>query len=139
MIQRIDHLGIAVHKLEDAIPFYEKVLGLKCERIERVPTQKVRTAFFQVGEVHIELLEPTDEDSPVAKFLRERGEGIHHLAFESTDLLGQLAQARAQGVRLINETPVPGARDAQVAFLHPKSTHGVLMELCRHDPASDSD
>ena len=137
MIQRIDHLGIAVNKLEDAIPLYEKALGLKCERIELVPSQKVRTAFFRVGESHLELLEPTSADSPVAKFLRERGEGVHHVAFESDALLEQLESARTNGVRLINETPVPGARGAQVAFLHPKTTRGVLMELCTHDPTPD--
>jgi methylmalonyl-CoA/ethylmalonyl-CoA epimerase len=130
MIQRIDHLGIAVHKLEDAIPLYEKALGLKCERIEEVPSQKVRTAFFDVGGTHLELLEPTTEESPIAKFLKDKGEGIHHLAFATDDVAGQLAQAKAAGVRLINEAPVPGAGGKQVAFLHPKSTRGVLTELC---------
>ncbi|MGI5863002.1 MAG: methylmalonyl-CoA epimerase [Myxococcales bacterium] len=130
MIQRIDHLGIAVHKLEDAIPFYEKALGLKCERIEEVASQKVRTAFFDVGGVHIELLEPTSPESPIAKFLESKGEGIHHLAFGTDDVAAQLAQAKEAGVRLINETPVPGAGGKQVAFLHPKSTRGVLTELC---------
>lgn len=133
MIERIDHLGIAVHKLEDAIPFYEKCLGLKCERIEVVADQKVRTAFFSVGEVHIELLEPTSADSPVAKFLQTRGEGIHHVAFHSSDVVSQLAVAKDAGVRLINEAPVPGAGGKQIAFLHPKSTHGVLTELCQHE------
>lgn len=130
MIQRIDHLGIAVHKLEDAIPFYEKALGLKCERIEEVPSQKVRTAFFAVGGVHLELLEPTSPESPIAKFLESKGEGIHHLAFGTDDVVAQLGQAKQAGVRLVNETPVPGAGGKQVAFLHPKSTRGVLTELC---------
>lgn len=130
MIQRIDHLGIAVHRLEDAIPYYEQALGLRCERIELVPSQKVRTAFFSVGEVHLELLEPTSDDSPVAKFLRERGEGIHHVAFACDDVAAQLLLAKGAGVRLVNETPVPGAGGKKVAFLHPKSTHGVLTELC---------
>jgi methylmalonyl-CoA/ethylmalonyl-CoA epimerase len=130
MIQRIDHLGIAVSKLDAAIAFYEKALGLECERIEDVPSQKVRTAFFTVGQTHIELLEPTSDDSPVAKFLKERGEGLHHVAFATNDVVPQLAQAKSAGVRLINETPVPGAGGKQVAFLHPKSTHGVLTELC---------
>jgi methylmalonyl-CoA/ethylmalonyl-CoA epimerase len=130
MIQRIDHLGIAVHKLEDAIPFYEKALGLKCERIEEVASQKVRTAFFAVGGVHLELLEPTSPESPIAKFLETKGEGVHHLAFATEDLVAQLGQAKEAGVRLINETPVPGAGGKQVAFLHPKSTRGVLTELC---------
>jgi methylmalonyl-CoA/ethylmalonyl-CoA epimerase len=130
MIKRIDHLGIAVRKLEDAIPYYEKALGLKCEGIEEVPSQKVRTAFFSVGGVHLELLEPTADDSPVAKFLADKGEGVHHLAFACDDVPGQLTQAREAGVRLINETPVPGAGGKQVAFLHPKSTRGVLTEFC---------
>jgi methylmalonyl-CoA/ethylmalonyl-CoA epimerase len=107
---------------------------LKCERIEEVPSQKVRTAFFSVGEVHLELLEPTSDESPVAKFLAERGEGIHHLAFATDAIAAQLQQAKAAGIRLINETPVPGAGGKQVAFLHPKSTRGVLTELCT--PAS---
>ena len=130
MIQRIDHLGFAVHKLEDAIPFYEKALGLKCERIEEVASQKVRTAFFDVGGVHLELLEPTSPESPIAKFLETKGEGIHHLAFGTDDVVAQLGQAKQAGVRLVNETPVPGAGGKQVAFLHPKSTRGVLTELC---------
>jgi methylmalonyl-CoA/ethylmalonyl-CoA epimerase len=131
MIDRIDHLGIAVRKLEDAIPFYERALGLKCERVEEIPSQKVRTAFFLVGEVHVELLEPTADDSAVAKFLRDRGEGVHHVAFHSDDLEAQLAQAKDGGARLVNETPTIGAGGKLIAFLHPKSTHGVMVELCR--------
>jgi methylmalonyl-CoA/ethylmalonyl-CoA epimerase len=130
MIQRIDHLGIAVHNLEEAIPIYEKALGLTCERTEEVPSQKVRTAFFTVGQTHLELLQPTADDSPIAKFLKDKGEGVHHVAFATDDILGQLAQAKGAGLRLINEAPVPGAGGKQVAFLHPKSMHGVLTELC---------
>jgi methylmalonyl-CoA/ethylmalonyl-CoA epimerase len=130
MIQRIDHLGIAVTSLNEAIPLYEKAFGLQCERIEEVPSQKVRTAFFNVGGVHIELLEPTSEESPIAKFIAKSGEGVHHIAFATDDVAAQLAHAKAEGVRLINEIPVPGAGGKQVAFLHPKSTRGVLTELC---------
>jgi methylmalonyl-CoA/ethylmalonyl-CoA epimerase len=130
MITRIDHLGIAVRSLEETIPYYEKALGLKCEHREEVPAQKVRTAFFSVGEVHLELLEPTSADSPVARFLEKNGEGVHHVAFASSDLPGQLSQAAAAGCRLINEQPVVGAAGQLVAFLHPKSTHGVLTEFC---------
>jgi len=130
MIQRIDHLGIARHKLADAIPLYEQALGLTCEHIEEIAAQKVRTAFFTVGETHLELVEPTSDDSPIAKFLRERGEGVHPVAIATDDLVGQLAKARGAGVRLVNETPVQKAHGNQVAFLHPKSTHGVLTELC---------
>jgi len=130
MITQIDHLGIAVRSLEAAIPYYEKALGLKCEHREEVPSQKVRTAFFSVGQVHLELLEPTSPDSPVAKFIEKNGEGIHHVAFGSNDVVGQLHQAATSGVRLINDQPFEGAGGKMVAFLHPKSTFGVLTELC---------
>jgi len=130
MIQKIDHLGIAVKSLEDAIPFYEKTLGLKCEAIEEVESQKVKTAMFEVGGVHIELLEPTGVESPIAKFIEKNGEGIHHIAYATDDVQAQLDQAAATGVRLINETPFAGAGGKQVAFLHPKSTQGVLTEFC---------
>ncbi|PTX99052.1 methylmalonyl-CoA epimerase [Opitutus sp. ER46] len=130
MITRIDHLGIAVRSLDETIPYYEKALGLKCEHREEVPSQKVRTAFFTVGEVHLELLEPTSPESPVAKFIEKNGEGVHHVAFASTDIVGQLAQAAGAGTRLINDKPFEGAAGKLVAFLHPKSTHGVLTEIC---------
>jgi len=130
MITQIDHLGIAVRSLDAAIPYYEKALGLTCEHREEVPSQKVRTAFFRVGEVHLELLEPTSPESPVAKFIEKNGEGIHHVAFGSTDIGSQLTQASATGVRLINDKPFEGAGGKLVAFLHPKSTFGVLTELC---------
>ncbi|MDD2763700.1 MAG: methylmalonyl-CoA epimerase [Opitutaceae bacterium] len=134
MIKQIDHLGIAVHSLDQAVPVYEQALGLRCERREEVPSQKVRTAFFDVGGVHLELLEPTSPDSPVAKFLADRGEGIHHLAFRTDDITGQLARAAGAGVRLIHEKPFEGAAGKLVAFLHPKSTHGVLTEFCASKP-----
>lgn len=131
MLQRIDHLGIAVHSLKDSIPYYEKALGLQCEHTEEVPSQKVRTAFFHVGEVHLELLEPTSPDSPIAKFLEKNPNGgIHHIAFATDDIEGQLAQARDAGCRLIHEKPFEGAAGKLVAFLHPKSTQGVLTEFC---------
>lgn len=130
MIQKIDHLGIAVKSLEETIPYYENSLGLKCEGIEEVASQKVRTAFFEAGDVHLELLEPTDPESPIAKFLESRGEGIHHIAFATDNIEGQLEQASASGVRLIHEVPFEGAAKKWVAFLHPKSTHGVLTEFC---------
>lgn len=130
MIQRIDHLGIAVRSLDESVKYYENALGLKCEHQEEVPSQKVRTAFFHVGDVHIELLEPTSEDSPIGKFLAKNGEGIHHVAFATDDIAGQLDGARKAGVRLINEEPFEGAANKLVAFLHPKSTHGVLTEFC---------
>ncbi|MGF1482731.1 MAG: methylmalonyl-CoA epimerase [Opitutales bacterium] len=130
MITKIDHLGIAVRSLEQTVNYYETVLGLKCEKTEEVASQKVRTAFFDVGGTHLELLEPTAEDSPIAQFLEKRGEGIHHVAFRTDDIEGQLKQAADQGARLIHEVPFEGAADKLVAFLHPKSTHGVLTEFC---------
>jgi methylmalonyl-CoA/ethylmalonyl-CoA epimerase len=131
MIQKIDHLGIAVKSLEESVAYYENALGLACAGIEEVESQKVRTAFFDVGGVHIELLEPTAEDSPIAKFLESKGEGIHHLAFGTDDIGGQLGRARESGVRVIHEEPFDGAAGKLVAFLHPKSTHGVLTEFCQ--------
>jgi len=130
MILKIDHIGIAVRSIAEARKYYEDALGLSCERIEEVPSQKVRTAFFEVGGTHIELLEPTASDSPVAGFLEKRGEGIHHIAFATDDIAAQLAGAKNAGVRLIHEVPVEGAADKLVAFLHPKSTFGVLTEVC---------
>jgi methylmalonyl-CoA/ethylmalonyl-CoA epimerase len=136
MITKIDHLGIAVQSLDQAVPYYEKALGLKCERREEVASQKVRTAFFAVGEVHLELLEPTSPESPIAKFLEKNpAGGIHHIAFGSTDVAGQLRQASGAGVKLVHEIPFDGAGGKLVAFLHPKSTCGVLTELCMPKPA----
>jgi methylmalonyl-CoA/ethylmalonyl-CoA epimerase len=132
MIQKVDHIGIAVRSLEESIPLYEKALGLKFLKTEEVASQKVRTAFFEAGETHIELLEPTADDSPIAIFLEKKGEGIHHIAFGSDDILGQLSQASGEGIKLIHETPIDGAGGKQVAFLHPKSTKGVLTEICSH-------
>lgn len=131
MVQRIDHLGIAVRSLEDSIPYYEKALGLKCEHIEEVPSQKVRTAFFHVGETHLELLEPTSPESPIAKFLEKNPQGgVHHVAFATDNIEGQLARAKDAGCQLIHEEPFEGAAGKLVAFLHPKSTQGVLTEFC---------
>ena len=131
MITKIDHLGIAVKSLDAVIPYYEDVLGLECEGREEVESQKVRTAFFAAGDVHIELLEPTSEESPIAKFIEKSGEGIHHIAFATDDVTGQLAQAKENGARLIHEVPFAGAGGKLVAFLHPKSTFGVLTEFCQ--------
>ena len=109
MLKKIDHLGIAVKSLDEAIAYYEKALGLECEKIEEVESQKVRTAFFQVGDTHIELLEPTSEESPIAKFLAKNGEGVHHVAFATDDINSQLQDAQDAGCKLINQEPVPGA------------------------------
>ena len=131
MIQQIDHLGIAVRNLDDSIPYYENALGLKCHGKEEVESQKVKTAFFEAGDVHLELLEPTSPDSPIAKFLEKNGEGIHHIAFRVDNVADQLKQASDSGVRLIHEVPFEGAANKLVAFLHPKSTGGVLTEFCQ--------
>jgi methylmalonyl-CoA/ethylmalonyl-CoA epimerase len=135
MINHIDHLGIAVRSLDETVPVYEKALGLRCEHREEVPSQKVRTAFFDVGGVHLELLEPTSPESPIARFLADRGEGFHHIAFRTDDIVSQLAQAAGAGARLIHDKPFEGAAGKLVAFLHPKSTHGLLIELCATRPA----
>jgi methylmalonyl-CoA/ethylmalonyl-CoA epimerase len=137
MITKIDHLGIAVPSLDLAVSHYEKALGLKCEHREEVASQKVRTAFFTVGDVHLELLEPTAPDSPIAKFLEKNpAGGIHHIAFGTDDVDSQLRQAAGAGVKLINETAFDGAGGKLVAFLHPKSTFGVLTEFCMPNPAA---
>lgn len=130
MIRKIDHIGIAVRSIESARAFYEGTLGLVCEKVQEVASQKVRTAFFTVGEVHIELLEPTADDSPIAVFLEKKGEGVHHIAYCTDDIVKQLEAASAQGCTLIHERPIPGAGGRKVAFLHPKSTFGVLTEFC---------
>ncbi len=129
-ISHIEHLGIAVKSLEEAIPYYEKVLGLKCYNIEEVADQRVRTAFFKVGDTKIELLEPTSPESTIAKFIETRGEGIHHIAYAVKGIEGALAEVEAAGVRLIDKTPRAGAEGMTIAFLHPKSTGGVLTEFC---------
>ena len=131
MIQKIDHLGIAVRNLEESIEYYENALGLHCHGREEVVSQKVKTAFFEAGDVHIELLEPTSDESAIAKFLDKNGEGIHHIAFAVDNIEGQLKNASDAGVRLIHEVPFEGAANKMVAFLHPKSTHGVLTEFCQ--------
>ena len=126
----IEHIGIAVKSLDEAIPFYEKVLGLKCYAIEEVKDQKVKTAFFKVGQTKIELLESTDPEGPIGKFIEKKGEGIHHIAFALPDVTEALTDAEENGVRLIDQQPRKGAEGLNIGFLHPKSTLGVLMEFC---------
>jgi methylmalonyl-CoA/ethylmalonyl-CoA epimerase len=126
----IEHIGIAVRNLEEAIPFYEKVLGQKCYAIEEVKDQSVRTAFFRVGQTKIELLESTGPEGPVGKFIEKKGEGIHHIAFAVGDVEGSLREAESQGIQLIDKVPRKGAEGLSIGFLHPKSTFGVLMEFC---------
>ena len=131
-VSHIEHLGVAVKSLDEAIPYWENVLGLKCYAIEEVADQKVRTAFFMLGQTKIELLEPTSEDSTIAKYIENRGVGIHHMALACENIEEQLADAEAQGIRLIDKTPRKGAEGLTIAFLHPKSTQGILTELCEN-------
>ena len=132
MLTKIDHIGIAVPSINEALAYYEGVLGLNCQKIEDIPSQKLKTAFLEIGDVHIELLEATSEESTIAKFIKKNGPGIHHIAFATDNLNEQLAIARNNGCKLVNEVPFEGANDKLVAFLHPKSTFGVLTELCSH-------
>ncbi len=129
-LKYIEHIGIAVKDLESSIKYYEDVLGLSCYSIEEVKDQKVKTAFFQIGQTKLELLESTSEDGPIGKFIEKKGEGIHHLAFAVDNIENQLEDASSKGVRLIDSKPRSGAEGLEIAFLHPKSTHGVLTELC---------
>jgi len=126
----IEHIGIAVADLKQAIDLYEKVFGLKCYTIEVVPDQKVRTAFFMVGQTKIELLESTDPEGPIGKFIAKKGEGIHHIAFAVKNIEDQLRHAEESGIQLIDKSSRKGAEGLDIAFLHPKSTSGVLIEIC---------
>lgn len=132
MIKQIDHIGIAVRDLDQQMKLYGGVFGLPCEGIEEVADQKVKVAMFPVGEVRIELLQPTSADSPVAKFIEKNGEGIHHIAYLVEDLETNLKRIEEKEVRLIDQKPRIGAGGHNIAFLHPKSTFGVLTELCEH-------
>jgi len=131
-ISHIEHIGIAVKSLDAAIPYYEGVLGLKCYNVEEVTDQKVKTAFFMVGQTKIELLESTDPEGPIGKFLEKKGEGVHHIAFATEGLQSALDGAAEKGVQLIDKMPRKGAEGLNIAFLHPKSTMGVLTELCEN-------
>jgi len=129
-LAHIEHLGIAVKTLEESIPYYENLLGSKCYSIEEIKDQGVKTAFFKVGEIKIELLESTDPDGPIGKFLEKKGEGIHHLAFAVENASEALAEAGSQGLALIDRVSRKGAEGMNIGFLHPRSTHGVLIEFC---------
>ena len=129
-ISHIEHIGIAVKNLEEAIKFYEEILGLKCYSIEEVKDQKVKTAFFQVGQTKIELLESTEPDGPIGKYIEKKGEGIHHIAYAVNGLQNSLNEIKSKNINLIDEKGRKGAEGLNIAFLHPKSTFGVLTELC---------
>jgi methylmalonyl-CoA epimerase len=132
VIKKIDHIGIAVKDLDQQVKFYTEVFGLRCTGIEPVADQKVKVAIFPVGEMRIELLQPTAEDSPIAKFLEKKGEGIHHIAYLVTDLESNLNRLEQNEIKLIDPKPRVGAGGHRIAFLHPKATFGVLTELCEH-------
>jgi len=129
-ISHIEHIGIAVNSLDEAIPYYENILGLKCYAVEEIADQKVKTAFFMVGQTKIELLETTDPDGPIGKFLGKKGQGIHHLAFAVDSVDESLDELEMKGVQLIDKSARKGAEGLNIGFLHPKSTLGVLTEIC---------
>lgn len=131
MLSKIDHIGIAVPSIEEALPFYRDALGMTFAGTEEVASQKVRVAFLKIGESKIELLEPTSSDSPVAKFLEKQGSGIHHLAYSVADIEAAIARLTADGARMIDAAPRDGAHGARIAFIHPKTSGGVLTELCQ--------
>jgi methylmalonyl-CoA/ethylmalonyl-CoA epimerase len=135
-LSHIEHIGIAVTNLQESIRYYQEVLGLKCYAIEEVKDQKVRTAFFMLGETKIELLESTDPEGPIGKFLEKKGEGVHHLAFAVEGIETALEELEQKGIKLIDKTPRKGAEGLDIAFLHPKSTQGVLTELCENKQKS---
>ena len=132
-ISRVDHIGIAVKSIEESLKFYEGVLGIKCEGKEEVVDQNVITAFLPIGETEVELLEATSEEGSIAKFIEKRGEGLHHIAFRVDDIEKALEELRAQGIRLIDEKPRLGAGGAKIAFIHPKSSNGVLIEISERE------
>lgn len=133
MVQKVDHIGIAVKNLEESLKFYEAALGLKAVGTEVVAEQKVRVAFLPTGDSEIELLEATSEDSPIAKFIEKNGEGVQHIAYRVENVEAAIAEMKGKGVRMIDEKPRYGAGGAQIAFCHPKSTGGVLIELCQRN------
>jgi methylmalonyl-CoA/ethylmalonyl-CoA epimerase len=129
-ITHIEHIGIAVNSLEEAIPYYEETLGMKCYSVEEVADQKVKTAFFMVGQTKIELLESTSPEGPIGKFLEKKGQGVHHLAFAVDNVNESLSELDEKGVRMIDKTSRKGAEGLNIGFLHPKSTMGLLTEIC---------
>jgi len=131
-LTHIEHIGIAVKDLDKAIDYYEKILGVRCYAIEEVTDQKVKTAFFKIGQTKIELLESTDPEGPVGKFIEKKGEGIHHMAFAVKNIEQALEEVEDKGIRLIDHTPRKGAEGLDIAFLHPKFTFGVLTEFCEN-------
>jgi methylmalonyl-CoA epimerase len=132
LFKKIDHIGVAVNSLEESLHIFKDILGMECSGEEEVKEQNVKVAFLPVGESEIELLESTSPDGNIAKYIEKKGEGIHHIAFEVEDLAVMLKKLQEEGVRLIDKEPRYGAGGARIAFLHPKSTNGILVELCEH-------
>ena len=130
-MNKIEHIGIAVNNIEEAIKTYEVLLNTKCYKLEEVASEGVKTAFFKLGESKIELLEATNPESPIAKFIEKRGTGMHHIAFDVTDISKEIERLEKEGFQLIQKSPKDGADNKLIAFLHPKSTEGVLVELCQ--------
>lgn len=133
-MQKIEHIGIAVKKLADAVPLFEKLLNTNCYKTEEVKSEKVNTAFFRQGDTKIELLESTDPEGVIARFIQKKGEGMHHIAFDVVDIEAEMERLKKEGFILLNETPKQGADNKLVCFLHPKDTNGVLIELCMDKP-----
>lgn len=133
MVNKVDHIGIAVKNLDEAVNFYENILGLKAAGTETVQEQKVKVAFLPVGDSEVELLESTEEDSAIAKFIAKNGEGVQHIAYRVDDIEAAIAEMKEKGIRMIDEKPRYGAGGAKIAFCHPKSTFGVLIELTQRD------
>lgn len=133
MVNKVDHIGIAVKDLDETLKFYEEVLGIKCVSKEEVAEQKVKVAFLPIGDTEVELLESTEKDGPIAKYIEKKGEGMQHIAYRVDDIEKAIEECKEKGIRLIDEKPRYGAGGAKIAFLHPKSTFGVLIELCQRD------
>ncbi|MBE6082249.1 MULTISPECIES: methylmalonyl-CoA epimerase [Tissierellales] len=133
MIKKVDHIGIAVKDLDETLKFYENVLGIKAQGNEVIEEQKVRVAFLPIGDTEIELLESTEENGPISKFIEKKGEGIQHIAYKVDDIDKAIEEMKSKGIRMIDEKPRYGAGGAKIAFLHPKSTFGVLIELCERN------
>lgn len=133
MVEKVDHIGIAVKDLEKALKFYEEILGLKCEGTEVVEEQKVKVAFLPIGDTEVELLESTEPNGPIAKYIEKRGEGIQHIAYRVDNIEKAIEEMKEKGIRMIDEKPRYGAGGAKIAFAHPKDTYGVLIELCERD------
>lgn len=133
MVVKVDHIGIAVKNLEESLKFYEEILGMKCKGTEVIEEQKVKVAFLPIGDTEAELLESTDEEGPIAKYIEKKGEGIQHIAYRVENIEKAIAEMKEKGIRMIDEKPRYGAGGAKIAFIHPKSTHGVLIELCERD------